>query len=355
MSGTFLRVFGRAPATEMSAPGRVNLIGDHTDYAEGFCLPMPLTLETHVAMAPAPQFCAYSEEMDATLAFDPFDAPRRDWTDYIAGPLAELAKAGFDVPPVAVAVRSTVPSGAGLSSSAALEVATLRGMLALTGQTLPDSEIARLAQAGENNYCGVQCGILDQMASAVGRPGQALLLDCRTDAGRLVPVPSAFRFAIVHCGEPRRLADGVYNARRKVTANAARLLGVPSLRDASDALLSVLTDGEMLKRARHVVSENARVLAAVEAIEAGDVRAFGVLMNESHISLARDFEVSTPALDRLTRSALDMGAFGARLTGAGFGGCMVALLSGKISDWWPRVAADNPAAWLVQGGPERSV
>lgn len=350
MSGAFLRVFGHAPAIEMSASGRVNLIGDHTDYAEGFCLPMPLALETHVAMAVAPEFRAYSEEMKTTLAFDPFGTPRRDWTDYIAGPLAELAKAGFDVPPVAVAVRSTVPSGAGLSSSAALEVATLRAMLALTGQTLPDNAIALLAQAGENNYCGVQCGVLDQMASAVGRPGQALLLDCRTDAGRLIPVPTAFRFAIVHCGEPRRLADGVYNARRKTTMDAARLLGVPSLRDASDTPLSALTDEEMLKRARHVVSENARVLAAVEAMEAGDARAFGKLMNESHVSLARDFEVSTPALDRLVRSALDMGAVGARLTGAGFGGCIVALLADEISDWWPRVAVGHPAAWLVQGG-----
>lgn len=349
MSGMFLRVFGHAPAIEMSAPGRVNLIGDHTDYAEGFCLPMPLALETHVAMAPAPEFRACSEEMSATLAFDPFGTPRRDWTDYIAGPLAELAKAGFDVPPVAVAVRSTVPSGAGLSSSAALEVATLRAMLALTGQTLGDSEIARLAQAGENNYCGVQCGILDQMASAVGRPGQVLLLDCRTDTGRLVPMPPEFRFAIVHCGEPRCLADGVYNARRKMTVDAARLLGVRTLRDASKAQLSALADREMLRRARHVVSENTRVLAAVEALEAGDAQAFGMLMNESHVSLARDFEVSTSALDRLARSALDMGALGARLTGAGFGGCIVALLPNEISDWWPRVAAENPAAWLVQG------
>ncbi|MEQ8283353.1 MAG: galactokinase family protein [Parvibaculum sp.] len=214
MSGAFLRVFGRAPAVEASAPGRVNLIGDHTDYAEGFCLPMPLALGTSVALAPAATFQAHSEEMGATLSFDPFGPPRGDWTDYIAGALSELARTGFDVPPVEVSVRSSVPSGAGLSSSAALEVATLRAMLALTGQALSDGVVARLAQAGENNYCGVQCGILDQMASAAGRPSQALLLDCRTGTGRLVAVPREFRFAIVHCGEPRRLAGGAYNARR---------------------------------------------------------------------------------------------------------------------------------------------
>ena len=349
MSGAFLRVFGRAPAVEASAPGRVNLIGDHTDYAEGFCLPMPLALGTSVALAPAATFQAHSEEMGATLSFDPFGPPRGDWTDYIAGALSELARTGFDVPPVEVSVRSSVPSGAGLSSSAALEVATLRAMLALTGQALSDGVVARLAQAGENNYCGVQCGILDQMASAAGRPSQALLLDCRTGTGRLVAVPREFRFAIVHCGEPRRLAGGAYNARRAATAEAARQLGLPALRDADAASLAALADDELLKRARHVVTENERVLSAVAALEAVDLPRFGALMNESHASLARDFEVSIPALDRLVESMLDAGAAGARLTGAGFGGCIVALFPPDIPDWWPGVAAMNPGAWRVGG------
>lgn len=350
MNEAFLRVFGRAPAIEASAPGRVNLIGDHTDYAEGFCLPMPLALETSVALAPAAAFRAHSEGMGATLAFDPFGPPRGDWTDYIAGPLAELAKAGFDVPPVEVSVRSSVPPGAGLSSSAALEVATLRAMLALTGQTLSDGEIARHGQAGENNYCGVQCGILDQMASAAGRPSHALLLDCRTETGRLVAVPPAFHFAIVHCGEPRRLADGAYNARRAATVEAARRLGLPALRDADTASLAGLGDDELLKRARHVVTENERVLAAVAALEAVDLPRFGALMNESHASLARDFEVSIPAIDRLVDCMLNAGAVGARLTGAGFGGCIVALFPPAIPDWWPGVAAMNPGAWRVGDG-----
>lgn len=347
MNDTFTRVFGREAAAEASAPGRVNLIGDHTDYAEGFCLPMPLPLETHVALAPAAEFRVYSDEMKATLAFDPFGPPRGDWSDYVAGSLSELAKAGFAVPPVDIAVCSSVPSGAGLSSSAALEVATLRAMLAFTGEVVSDSQVARLAQAAENNYCGVQCGILDQMASAAGRHGQALLLDCRTNTGRLVPVPSTFHFAIVHCGEPRRLAEGAYNARRAATVEAAHRLGLPALRDADAARIAALPDGRMLKYARHVVTENARVIDAVAVLQAADFTGFGQLMNESHASLAQDFEVSTPALDRLVESARDAGAVGARLTGAGFGGCIVALLADDSPEWWPRVSACNPGAWRV--------
>lgn len=347
MSDAFMRVFGRGSVARASAPGRVNLIGDHTDYAEGFCLPMPLPLETHVALAPADCFRVHSEEMEDTLDFDPFGPPRGNWSDYVAGPLAELVKAGFTVPPVEMTVRSSVPSGAGLSSSAALEVATLRAMLSLTGQAVSDSRIAHLAQAGENNYCGVQCGILDQMASAMGRSGQALLLDCRTSTGQLVPVPPGFHFEIVHCGEPRRLADGAYNARRAATVEAARRLGVTALRDADASRIASLSDDTMLKYACHVVTENARVLAAATALQAADITGFGRLMNESHASLAQDFEVSTPALDRLVESARDAGAVGARLTGAGFGGCIVALLAGDSPEWWSRVAVDNPGAWRV--------
>ena len=348
MREIFSGIFGRDAVVEASAPGRVNLIGDHTDYAGGFCLPMPLALETRVAMAPAPAFRAHSLDLDETAPFDPAAPARGDWTDYIAGPLAELLHAGFAVPPVEVLVSSDVPQGAGVSSSAALEVATLRAALMLTGAHLPDVEVARLAQSAENAYCGVQCGILDQMASAVGRPGQALLLDCRSNDTRLVPVPPEFHFAVIHCGEARRLVGGAYNERRRSVEEAARLLGVASLRDAVPADLAALSDPLILRRARHVVGENARVTAAVAALEMRDLRGFGSLMTESHRSLAEDFEVSTPALDRLVRDALDAGAFGARLTGAGFGGCIVALLPAGREVWWKRVAAGNPAAWLVQ-------
>ncbi len=349
MIAAFHRLFGAGPQAQGAAPGRVNLIGDHTDYAEGYCLPMPLAHLTQVAMARADEFRAASLTNNETRSFDPHGAPRGDWTDYIAGPIAELSKRGFDVPPVNVLVRSSVPQGAGVSSSAALEVAVIRAALSLIGAEMADVEIARAAQAAENKYCGVQCGILDQMACAVCRPGEALLLDCRTDATNLVAVPPAFHFAVIHCGEERRLADGTYNIRRAAVEAAASVLGLRSLRDATAERVATLPDTEMRKRARHVASENARVLAAVDALHSGDVARFGALMNESHRSLAVDYEVSTPGLDRLAASAVAAGAHGARLTGAGFGGCIVALIApANAAGWWACVEAENPSAWPVQ-------
>lgn len=350
MNEAFVRVFGDAEPVVASAPGRVNLIGDHTDYAEGFCLPMPLNLSTEVAVAASNEFSAFSLSNNEMRSFDPTASAQGNWTDYVAGPIGILREVGIDVPPLNVLIRSTVPQGAGVSSSAALEVAVIRACLAFVGVELPDMKIARLAQQAENSYCGLQCGILDQMACAVGRPGQALLLDCRTDQGRLVAVPRGFHFVVLHCGQERKLVDGAYNQRRVAVKKAADLLGIPALRDATLEMIEAgLDDPELSRRARHVVSENSRVLAAVEALQTGDVAGFGRLMTESHWSLARDYEVSTPALDRLVESALAHGAVGARLTGAGFGGCVVALAHpGELTGMLMGVAAANPSSWVVQ-------
>ena len=350
MKDAFVRVFGDAEPVVARAPGRVNLIGDHTDYADGFCLPMPLTLSTEVAAAASDRFSAFSLSNDEMKAFDPGALAQGSWTDYVAGPIRILREAGIDVPPLNILIRSSVPQGAGVSSSAALEVAVIRACLTFVGAELPDTEVARLAQRAENSYCGLQCGILDQMACAVGRPGQALLLDCRTKEGRLAGVPRGFHFVVLHCGQERKLVDGVYNQRRAAVEKAAEVLGVPALRDASLKMVEAgLDDPELRKRARHVVSENSRVLGAVEALQTGDVAGFGRLMTESHWSLARDYEVSTPALDRLVESALAHGAVGARLTGAGFGGCVVALVHpGELTGLLMGVAAVNPSSWVVQ-------
>ena len=350
MKEAFVRVFGDVEPVVASAPGRVNLIGDHTDYADGFCLPMPLNLMTEVAVAVSDEFSAFSLSNDEMRRFDPAASAQGNWTDYVAGPIKILREAGIDVPPLNVLVRSTVPQGAGVSSSAALEVAVIRACLAFVGTELPDSEIARLAQRAENDYCGLQCGILDQMACAVGRPGQALLLDCRINKGRLVGVPRGFHFVVLHCGQERKLVEGAYNQRRAAVEKAAEALGVLALRDATLEMVEAgLGDPELCKRARHVVNENLRVLAAVEALQAGHVPGFGTLMTESHWSLARDYEVSTPALDRLVESALAHGAVGARLTGAGFGGCVVALVHpAELTGMLMGVAAANPSSWVVQ-------
>tara|TARA_R110000868_G_scaffold115166_1_gene307775 strand:+ start:5166 stop:6218 length:1053 start_codon:yes stop_codon:yes gene_type:complete len=349
MQTEFRKFYGRDYEAKGRAPGRVNLIGDHTDYADGFCLPMPLAHSTEVAMAPAPAWRATSTVKGETLAFDPDSPARGNWTDYIAGSLLELRKSGIDVGPAEVLVRSGVPQGAGVSSSAALEIAVIRAGLALAGASMPDDEIALAAQRAENLYCGVQCGILDQMACASGRSGKALLLDCRTNETRNIIVPSEFHFVVIHCGQERHLVDGAYNERRASVEKAAQILGVPALRDASRGMVDQLEDLRIRKRARHVVSENDRVLAAATALEAADAVRFGALMLASHQSLAADFEVSVEALDRLVSSAVGAGAYGARLTGAGFGGCIVALVApGDVQTWWARVSAENPDAWPVQ-------
>lgn len=349
MKDMFWQVYSREAMAVAQAPGRINLMGDHTDYAEGFCLPMPLVHVTEVAMSHADDFRVHSLGHGDTLAFDPFGPPSGSWSDYIAGPLKQLSLSGFKVEPVEVLVRSAVPQGAGVSSSAALEVAVIRAYLRLINRIVGHEEIARMAQRAENQFCGVQCGILDQMACSVGVPGSALLLDCRTNTCELVSIPDQFSFAVVHCGQERRLADGIYNARRVSVEKAAMVLKVAALRDATPAMVGLLDDADMACAARHVVSENERVLASVNALRSEDADEFGRLMLESHWSLANDFQVSVPALDHLVEEAMAAGAYGARLTGAGFGGCIVALVPPNLrEEWWVKVSARNPAAWLVQ-------
>lgn len=331
------------------APGRVNLIGDHTDYADGFVLPMPLSCTTIVEVVPGDAWRVRTDLDDGACAFGLDDTPRGTWVDYIVGPLRELRGHGLDLTPLDLTVASTVPAGAGVSSSAALEVAVIRAALAATDAKLDDPTVARLAHAAETGYCGLNCGIMDQMAVACGAPGHALFLDCRSERTEQIGIPEDFCFATVHSGEARRLAAGAYNERRAAVEDAARQLGHAALRDAALDEIARLTDAGLRARARHVVTENARVRAAVEALKAKDPARFGALMTESHASLRDDFEVSTPALDALVGAARDAGALGARLTGAGFGGCIVALVPPDAAEsWWENVRGACPNARLIE-------
>jgi galactokinase len=290
------------------APGRVNLIGDHTDYNEGFVLPLAIDRECVVRWEPA------EDGVSASSA----DGPP-GWERYVGGVARSLAERGWPATPVHASVTSNVPIGAGLSSSAALEVALALALCDAAGFELPPLELALACRRAEQLATGVPTGIMDQLASIFGRRGRALLIDCRSLEVRPVPLPDGLAVLAVHSGVTRSLEGTAYAERRAACEAAAARLRLRSLRDATPE--QVAAD----PRARHVVSENARVLAAAAALEAGDVETLGRLLGESHASLRDDYEVSTPELDLLVEALTGAGAYGARLTGAGFGGCVVAL------------------------------
>jgi len=307
--------FGCAPTAIGRAPGRVNLIGDHVDYAGGPVLPMSLSLETHVAMARSPdgdRFASESESDDG-------------WTRYARGVLTELRAAGIDVPTVTVAVASDVPVGAGLSSSAALEGAVARAALALAGATLGSRELALLCQRAEHVHAGTPCGIMDQWCVVHAKAGEAILLDCASLAWRSIALPRGLSIEIVDSRVRHALRDGGYAARRADVESAAAALGVPLLAQLPRARWHEIDalPARIARRARHVVRECARVEAAVEALARNDLGAFGALLLESHASLRDEFDVSTPELDEIVEEAVRGGALGARMTGGGFGGCAV--------------------------------
>ncbi|HET8657529.1 MAG TPA: galactokinase [Micromonosporaceae bacterium] len=335
-AAAFSHEYGGPPAGCWAAPGRVNLIGEHTDYNAGFVLPFALPLRTAVAASPvdAPEWTVWSEQEGAAVSFGAADlVPGRvkGWAAYPAGVVWALREAGFAVPGARLAIASDVPAGAGLSSSAALECAVLAALADLGALDLPEARRPGLAQRAENAYVGVPCGIMDQSAAVLCRAGHALFLDCRTLATEQVPLDLAgLAILVVDTRAPRRLASGEYAARRVACERAARELGVPALRDvppeALDEVLPPLTDEVTRRRVRHVVTENQRVLSTVALLRAGRVREIGPLLSASHASLRDDFEVTVPELDTAVEAAMSAGAYGARMTGGGFGGCVLALV-----------------------------
>jgi galactokinase len=322
---TFEGVFGAAPAVRTQAPGRVNLLGEHTDYNDGFVLPTAIPQRTTVSVRPngGDTFTVHAASLARSARFTLERAPEEHFASYLYGCLRGVAGLGVEVPGLDLHVDSQVPMGVGLSSSAALEVAMLRALRELLGLSIDDVEIAQLAQRAEIDYAGVHCGIMDQMASSLADADRMLFLDTRSLERRLLPMPAGTELLVVDSGLSRSLAASAYNQRRAECEQAARQLGVASLREVTrpDAVESL--PEPLRRRARHVVTENARVLRAVEEDGAD---AFGQLMDASHASLRDDYEVSVPALDRLVGLLQAHDAVhGARLTGAGFGGACVAL------------------------------
>jgi galactokinase len=336
----FREAFGSTEGLMCSrAPGRVNLIGEHTDYNGGFVLPMAVDRETVVLFRPAAALRIRSESLDdwdefrlAEVAPD----PGRHWVNYVRGVAAALLAAGHDLAPVEALIAGDVPMGAGLSSSAALEVACARAFCAAAGVEPDPRELALLCQKAENEFVGVSCGIMDQFVSVHARDSHALLLDCRSLEHRAVPLDgTCVRVIVCNTMVRHDLSASAYNERRASCEEAVRRLagridGVKQLRDVSRADLEANVDvlsGLLVKRARHVVSEDDRTLRAAEALEAADYEQFGRLMYSSHESLRDDYEVSCAELDAMVEAARQQpGVLGARMVGAGFGGSTVNLV-----------------------------
>ncbi len=323
------------------APGRVNLIGEHTDYNGGLVLPAAIDRETQVTVAAiANQSIELtSGNVPELFTFDPNDVdavPRGAWTDYPQGVAIALRRRGIELPGAALMIESDVPLGAGLSSSAALEVATAYALLSLTERALDPLEIALICQEAEQEFVGVRCGIMDQYTAVNAREDHALLLDCRTMVADHVPLPSSLRLAVCNTMVKHSLAAGAYNERRQECELAARTLGVEFLTDLSVAESSGRLDllpETLQRRAQHVISENERVREAAACLAVEDLGALGKLLEESHCSLRDDFEVSCPELDLMVEIARNQaGVYGARMTGAGFGGCTINLVEAGAAE-----------------------
>ncbi len=335
----FERRYGEAPAIVVRAPGRVNLIGEHTDYNDGFVLPMAIDRAVWIALRSSGgrRMSVCSLDFDETVEFSLEGSARggSGWGEYLKGVAWSLGEAGYRVSGWEGIVAGDVPIGAGLSSSAALELAAARAFASVSDLPWVPAAMARIAQQAENEWVGVRCGIMDQMVSAAGREGHALLIDCRSLETQAAPLPPGTAVVVMDTATRRGLLDSAYNERRGQCEAAARFFGEPALRDVTlEALLErgVGLEDLVRRRARHVVTENARTLQAADAMRRGEPEALGRLMSASHVSLRDDFEVSSGELNRMVECAeRQKGCLGARMTGAGFGGCAVALVQAEAS------------------------
>ena len=344
-AAAFETAFGAAPTLFVQAPGRVNLIGEHTDYNDGLVLPCAIDYRTAIAAKPradrkvrviAADYGDALDEIDLDAPIERVAQPM--WANYVRGMIDQFVKRGLPVQGMDLAIAGDVPQGAGLSSSASLSVAVGRLFATLPGfEALSPIDIALIAQASENDFVGTKCGNMDQISSACGVAGHALLIDCRSLEVKPVPVPDNAAIMIFNSNVTRGLVDSAYNVRREQCEAAARHFGIPALRDLDMTTLesrAAELDPVVLRRARHVVTEDDRVLAAADALQAGDLERLGALMAASHASMRDDFEITVPAIDNLVdivkRVVKQQG--GVRMTGGGFGGCVVAVVPHALVD-----------------------
>lgn len=354
---TFQQTHGVPPTFVVRAPGRVNLIGEHTDYNDGFVMPMAIDRATWMAVRPRTdgmvrvQSIDFSETAQFALADLPQQPPGKageGWIEYIKGMAWALRSAGYTLTGMDAVVSGDVPIGAGLSSSAAIELAAARALAAVGDLPWDAATMARLGQKAENKWVGVNSGIMDQMISAAGLAGRALLIDCRSLETIPAPLPPGTVVVILDTATRRELVTSAYNERRQQCEAAARHFGVPALRDVTlDQLLAAQSelDDVVFRRARHIVTENARTLDALAAMQAGDAARVGQLMDASHVSMRDDFEITNEALNIMVAIAqATPGSYGARMTGGGFGGCAVALVAADQAETFAaQVAADYQA------------
>ena len=345
LAALFREMYGATPHI-FRAPGRVNVIGEHTDYNEGFVMPAAIELYTWVAAAKREDRIveAYSGYFDERiiLSLDALEGPpRRHWSDFVRGVAATLERAGHQLTGANLVIHGEVPVGAGLSSSASLEIAIALSLTSLCGITLPRPDLVKLCQKAEHEYVGTRCGIMDQFIAGFGAAGHALMLDCRSLEYQLLPIPRDVRLVVCNSMVKHELASGEYNRRRADCEIGVKLLqpNLPNIRALRDVEIADLEAHRQVlsttvyRRCRHVLTENQRVLAAAEALQSGDAGRFGHLMYRSHASLRDDYEVSCRELDLLVHLASSSpGVYGARMTGGGFGGCTINLVKTDAAD-----------------------
>lgn len=335
-----------------SAPGRVNLIGEHIDYNGGTVLPAALSVGVSVELE-------QRDDQSVIVTADQYDAPAKrvlsedatgDWSDASVGAIREANALGLLSGGANLTIRSNIPQGAGISSSAALTVAILKAARDASGSSVPaDQEIALAARRVENDYLGVPCGIMDQFAVAIATPGKAMALDTATLEYELLELPQGHTFVVLHSGVSRKLTDGRYKERKVECDEAKAYFETDNLCHLEPDVIAATSLHEAArKRAFHCATEHRRVLATVHALKAGDVDTVGALMNESHVSMRDDFAMSVEPIDALVASATQLGALGARLTGGGFGGCIVALVEkARKEEWLERLLEAHRDAWFV--------